>query len=163
MLTDDSRTALNGCYVKAVLNMRLLFGEPHQIGRVGDGMTRYWFSPGQRFGFIWWARLSVRRQVAGFAVAEALSVGECGYRLPCVDRAVQVHAFLNCRCVGKDRGVVGGANELIQQILRDDIDPCRVPPVYFRLASQALRVGREPRRIDPTVLQCFLEEQGHAS
>lgn len=147
-------------YLKDVLNVRLRFGEPQRI-RHGSGLTRYWFAPGQRFGVIWWARLSPRRQVAGFAVAEALTAGQAGYRVPCIGGIVQVHAYLNCRCAGKDRGVVGRADKLIRRIQEADIDPCRVPPAYYRLAGQAIRAGHDPRRIDRAQLLRFLEEQAH--
>lgn len=162
-MTNDPRTILSAVYVKGVVNVRLRFGEPQQIEHADDGLTRYAFAPGQRFGFLWWARLSVRRQVAGFAVAEALRPVEHGYHLPCLDRAVQVHAFLNCRCVGKDRGIVGLADELIRSIQQADIDPCIVPPAYFRVAGQALRAGHTPRRIVPAELHSFLKEQRHAA
>ena len=163
MMNDDSRTALNGCYVKAVLNVRLLFGAPHQIDarRRRDDPLLVLARPVLRVHLVG----ATVRAPAGRGIRRRRGAGsrQGGHRLPCVDRAVQVHAFLHCRCVGKQRGVVGRADELIRQIQRNDIDPCRVPPVYFRLASQAIRVGREPRRIDPTELQCFLKEQGHAS
>jgi hypothetical protein len=153
-------TVLNGCYVKGSLNVRLRFGEPGYVRRFDNGLTHYGFAPGQRFALMW-ARLSPRRQVAGFAVAEALELGRPGYHLPCIRPAVQVHAFLSCRCIGKDRGSVGRIDDLIRAIQQADIDPCIVPPVYYRLASQAIRVGREARRIDRTQLLCFLEDQHH--
>lgn len=161
-MSGDPPTILAGCYIQGVLNVRLRFGEPGRIERVRDGLTHYQFAPGAPFGFMWWARLSPRRQVAGFAVVEALAARQRGYRVPCVDCAVQVHAFLNCRCVGKDRGVVGRADALIRHIQQAEIDPCAVPTTYYRLASQALRVGREPRRLSRDELRCFLEDQAHA-
>jgi len=156
-------TVLNGCYVKGSLNVRLRFGEPRSVRRFGNGLTHYGFTSGQRFALMWWARLSPRRQVTGFAVAEALELGRSGYHLPCIEPAVQVHAFLTCRCMGKDRGIVGRVDELIRAIQQADIDPCIVPPVYYRLASQAIRVGREPRRIDRNQLLSFLEDKRHAN
>lgn len=93
-MVGNLHTVLSGCYVKGVLNVRLRFGEPQYIKHLRDGLTRYEFAPGQRFGFMWWARLSPRRQVAGFAVAEALRAGKPGYRIPCVQPAIQVHAYL---------------------------------------------------------------------
>jgi hypothetical protein len=158
----QQETALTCCYVRGRINVCLRFGEPSRR-QSGNGLTTYWFAPGRRFGITWWARVSPRRQVAGFAVAEALDAGHGGFRLPCVDRAVAVHAFLHCRCVGKDRGVVGRAVELIQNIHDAGVDPCIVPPVYYRFAGQALRVGRAPRTINPNELFAFLQEQNHAS
>ena len=160
-MENDLLTVLSGCYVKGALNVRLRFGNPRHVQHRGD-LVFYRFAPGQRFGYLWWARLSARRQVAGFAIAEALGLGQCGYGLPCVDHAVQVHAYLNCRCIGKDLGVVGHADELIDCIQQSGIDPCLVPPAYYRLASQALRVGHEPRRINRRELFCFLEDKAHA-
>lgn len=161
-MAGDPCTVLSGCYVKGVLNVRLRFGEPQHVEQLRDGLTHYTFMPGQRFGFMWWARLSPRRQVAGFAVAEALRAGEFGYRIPCVQPVVQVHAYLTCRCVGQDRGVVGRAEDLIREIQQAEIDPSHVPPVYYRLASQALRVRHEPRRLERHELDRFLEEQSDA-
>lgn len=154
-------TVLNGCYVKGSLNVRLRFGEPQHVQRFDNGLTHYSFTPGQRFALMWWARLSPRRQVAGFAVAESLGLEQFGYRLPCIRPAVQVHAFLTCRCTGKDRGIVGRADELIRSIKQADIDPCIVPPGYYRLASHAIRIGHAPRRIDRMQLYRFLKDQGH--
>lgn len=162
-MAGDPCTVLSGCYVKGVLNVRLRFGEPRDVEQVRNGLTHYTFLPGQRFGFMWWVRLSPRRQIAGFAVAEALRTGEPGYRIACVQPDVQVHAYLNCRCVGKDRGAVGRAEDLIRSIQEAGIDPCHVPPAYYRLASQALRVCHEPRRLDRHELARFLEEQAHAN
>lgn len=161
-MPGDPPTILAGYYVKGVLNVRLRFGEPRGMERGRDGLTHYRFAPGAPFGFMWWARLSPRRQVAGFAVVEALAAGQRGYRVPCVDRTVQVHAFLNCRCVGKDRGAVGRADELIRSIQQSDIDPCIVPAAYYRLASQALRVGHPPRQLDRDELFYFLREPNRA-
>ena len=158
---DTTWTILNGCYIKGSLTVRLRFGEPRQVRRFESGLTHYAFAAGQRFAVMWWARLSPRRQVAGFAVAEALEPGRSGYRLPCIRPAVQVHAFLSCRCIGKDRGIVGRAEELIRSIQQADIDPCIVPPVYYRLASQAIRLGHAPRRIDRAQLHQFLEDTRH--
>ncbi len=160
-MEDDPPTVLTCCYARGMLNVRLRFGEPQRVKHHGS-VTFYHFAPGQRFGYLWWCAYP-RRQVAGLAVAEALRVAQCGYRLPCVDRALHVHAFLSCRCIGNDRGIVGRADELIHSIEQSDIDPCLVPPVYYRLVSQALRVGHEPRRIDRDQLFSFMEEQSHAN
>lgn len=154
-------TVLKGCYVRGSLNVRLRFGEPRHVRHFDNGCTHYGFTPGQRFALMWWARLSPRRQVAGFAVAEALELGRFGHRLPCIQPAVQVHAFLTCRCTGNDRGIVGRIDELIRSIQQADIDPCVVPPVYYRLASQAIRVGHSPRQIDRNELLAFLEDTRH--
>ena len=157
----EPRTLFTACNAKGYLNVRLRFGDPQQVWRSDDGVTCYWFTPGQRFAVSWWARVSLRRQVAGFAVAEALRIGDAGYRLPCIQPAVGVHAFLLCRCRGDDRGVVGQADQMIREIQQADIDPCRVPPVYFRIASQALRVGRAPRQLDRDQLLHFLQDQSN--
>jgi len=154
-------TLFTACYAKDRLNVRLRFGNPQHILQSGDGVTCYWFTPGQRFAVSWWARISLRRQVAGFAVAEALRFGDSGHRLPCIRPAVCVHAYLTCRCRGDDRGIVGRADHMVRQIQQADIDPCRVPPVYFRIASQALRVSREPRRLHRDQLLHFLQDQSN--
>ena len=143
------------------LQVRLHFGQPRHIRRLDNGVTHYWFTAGQRFAVLWWARVSARRQFAAVAIAEALEVGQAGFLLPCIHPAVEVHAFLNCRCVGKDWGAVARADDLIHRIQHADIDPRRVPPIYYRLAGQALRVGHAPRRIDREQLATFLEEQSH--
>ena len=160
-MQDTIGTVLSGCYVRGSLNVRLRFGQPQYIRRFDNGLTHYGFAPGQRFALMWWARLSPRRQIAGFAVAEALEFGRAGHHLPCIRPAVEVHAFLCCRCTGKDRGIVGRADELVRSIQQADIDPCIVPPVYYRLASHAIRVGHAPRRLDRMQLYRFLEEQAH--
>jgi hypothetical protein len=160
-MTYADWTLLAACHVKDRFGVRLRFGRPVRLQRIDDGLTHYWFQPGQTFAIAWWARVSPRRQFAAFAVAESLPVGQAGLGLPCVHPAVRVHAFLNCRCVGKDRGAVGCADELVQRIQSADIDPFRVPPIYYRLAGQALRVGHAPRRIDREELVTFLEEQKH--
>ena len=157
----EPSTLFTACYAKGHLNVRLRFGDPQHVGWSGDGVTCYWFTPGQRFAVSWWARLSLRRQVAGFAVAEALRVGDSGYRLPCIQPAVGLHAFLTCRCRGDDRGIVARADKMVREIQQADIDPCRVPPVYFRIASQALRVGRTPRHLDRDQLLRFLQDQSN--
>lgn len=154
-------TVFTACYAKGQLNVRLRFGDAQHVWRSGDGVTCYWFTPGQRFAVSWWARVSPRRQVAGFAVAEALRIGDDGYRLPCIQPAVSVHAFLTCRCHGDDRGVVGRADQMVREIQQADIDPCRIPPIYYRNASQALRVGRAPRRLDRDQILHFLEDRSN--
>jgi hypothetical protein len=138
-------TQLTGRYVKRRLNVRLCFGESARSRRLAGGVQHYWFAPGQLLGVCWWARVSPRRQVAGFAVAEALVNGQTGHLLPCVRPAVRVHAFLCGRCVGDDRGVAGRAEQWVKLMRRAGVDPCRVPAAYWRLAGQALRVGRAPR------------------
>lgn len=147
-------TMLTGRYAKRRLNVRLCFGEPARSRRTGDGLRHYWFSPGQLLGVWWWSRLSPRRQVAGFAVAETLATGRSGHlilsaveRVPSVRPAVRVHLFLSGRCVGDDRGMAGRAERLVDGMRRVNVDPCHVPPAYWRLAGQALRVGRTPRRL----------------
>ena len=141
-------TRLTGVCGKKRLVIRLRFGEPLRTRRAGDGQTHYWFQPGHVFAVLWWARLSLRKQVACFGVLEAREPGEAGYRLPAIDRAVRVHTFLNARCVGKDRRAVDRAEALIRGMEREQIDPCRVRSAYFRAAGQSLRVGHEPRRLD---------------
>jgi len=161
------RTRLTGIYVRKRLVIRLRFGEPadiHWPSRAsGGGVTHYWFQPGQVFAVSWWARLSPRRQVACFAVVEALSAGEAGYHLPGITPAVHVRAFLNTRCVGRDRGVVDRADALILQLERAGIDPCEAPASYYRAAGQSLRVGREPRRLTREHLDRFLRSTCHAN
>ena len=154
-------TLFTACYAKRRLNVRLRFGNPQHVWWSGDGVTCYWFTPGQRFAVSWWARVSPRRQIAGFAVAEALRVGDSGYRLCCIQPAVRLHAYLTCRCRGDDRGVVGRADQMVRQIQQADIDPCRVPAVYFRIAGQALRVGLAPRQLDRDQLLRFLQDQSN--
>lgn len=164
-------TRLTGIYVRKRLIIRLRFGEPADIhwpsapGSSGGGgeVTLYWFRPNQVFAVSWWARLSSRRQVACFAVVEALSAGEVGYRLPGITPAVRVHAFLNTRCVGRNRGVVDRADALIRQLEREDIDPCEAPGSYYRAAGQSLRVGREPRRLTRENMDRFLGSACHAN
>lgn len=68
-------TLFTAGYAKGRLSMRLRFGDPQHVWHSGNGVTYYWFAPGQPFAVSWWARLSLRRQVAGFAVAEALRIG----------------------------------------------------------------------------------------
>jgi len=158
-----TRTRLTGIYVRKRLVIRLRFGEPADIQWLNHGVTHYWFQPGQVFAVSWWARLSPRRQVACFAVVEALSAGEAGYRLSGINPAVRVHTFLNTRCVGRDRGVVDRADALIRQLEREDIDPCEAPAAYYRAAGQSLRVGREPRRLTREHLDRFLRSTCHAN
>lgn len=155
-------TRLTGLYIKKQLVVRLRFGRPAYIRWLDGGVTHYWFRPGQIFSVVWWARLSPRKQVASFAVAEALRAGEHGHLLPGVRPAVRVHVFLNTRCVGKDRRVVDRAETLIRRIERDGIEPCDLPNAYYRAAGQSLRVGREPRRLDRDDLRRFLRSQVHA-
>lgn len=157
------RTRLTGIYVRKRLVIRLRFGEPTDIRWLNHGVTHYWFQPGQAFAVSWWARLSPRRQVACFAVVEALSAGEAGYHLPGITPAVHVHVFLNARCVGRDRGVVDRADALIRQLERSGIDPCEAPGSYYRAAGQSLRVGREPRRLTREHLDRFLRSTCHAN
>ena len=154
-------THLVAAYSENRVNVRLRFGEPLQMRPIGDSVTHYWFAAGQRFGVLWWVRHSPRKQFTAFAVAEALGPGQTGYRLPCITPAVHVHAFLHCRCIGKERGVVGRADELLRQLQQSSIDLCIVPPVYYRLVAQALRVGQQPRRLNRQSLIEFLQEQPH--
>lgn len=159
-------TCFTGLYVKKQLVVRLRFGEPADIrwpskGTSGGGGTRYWFTAGQVFGVAWWARLSPRKQIAGFAVVEALHAGESGsgnsvgYRLACIAPAVRVHTFLLTRAVGQDRGVVDAADTLIRDIERSGIEPARVPGAYYAAAGQSLRVKRTPRRLSVEDLSRF--------
>ncbi len=141
-MTYTDWTLLAACQVKDRFSIRLHFGSPTRMWRIDESLTHYWFQPGDTFAVSWWARVSPRRQFAAFAIAQALGPGHSGFRLPCIDPAVNVHAFLNCRCIGKDQGVVAGADEMIHWIEQDDIDPCCVPPIYYRLAAQALRGPR---------------------
>ena len=154
-------TLFTACYAKGCLNMRLRFGDSQHVWHSGDGVTCYWFMPGQRFAVSWWARLSLRRQVAGFALAEALRIGDTGYRLPCIQPAVGLHTYLTCRCRGDDRGIVGQVDQMLRQIQQADIDPCRVPSVYFRIAGQALRVRRATRKLDRDQMLRFLQDQSN--
>ena len=145
-------TQLTGRYAKRRLNVRLCFGEPARSRRTGGGVQHYWFAPGHLLGVCWWVRVSPRRQVAGFAVAEALAAGRSGHLLlgafdgrSCVRPAVRAHLFLCGRCVGDDRGAAGRAERMVDGMRRAGVDPCRVPPAYWRLAGRALRVGHTPR------------------
>lgn len=159
-------TQLTGRYVNRRLNVRLCFGEPVRSRRLAGGVQHYWFAPGQLLGVCWWARVSPRRQVAGFAVAETLAPGERGHLIlsagggpPCVRPAVRVHAFLCSRCVGDDRGVAGRAEQWVEQLRRAGVDPCRVPAAYWRLAGQALRVGRVPRPLSDREIENYRARQ----
>lgn len=162
-------TRLTGVYIKKQLVIRLRFGDPSKTEWLEHGITHYWFRPGQMFAVLWWARLSPRKQIAGFAVAEALRAGEQGYHLPGVFSGagtvpgVRVHAFLKTRCVGRDRGVVDRADALIRQLEREDIDPCEAPSAYYRAAGQSLRVGRAPRPLVRTGLDRYLRSVGHGN
>lgn len=161
-------TRLTGLYVKKRLVIRLRFGDPADIrwvsgGTSGGDVTHYWFTPGQVFGALWWARLSPRRQIACFAVVEALNIGDAGYRLPAITPAVRVHAFLNARPIGRDRRVVDDADALIRRIEFEGIEPAHVPTAYYRAAGQSLRVKREPRRLDHESLLRFERSGIHAN
>ena len=143
-MTHSDWTRLTACQVKDRFSVRLRFGSPVQVRRIDDGLTHYWFRADEAFAVLWWARVSPRRQFAAFAVAQARERGQSGFRLPCIDPAVNVHAFLNCRCIGKDRGVVDRADQLIGEIQQSRIDPCRVPLIYYRLAAQSLSPAKSP-------------------
>ena len=137
------------------LSVRLRFGCPvdHQAG--GNGATQYWFAPGQIFGCQWWARLSPRKHWACFAVVESLASSNVGYRVPNINPAVRIHAWLSGPCRHLDCGAVTQADSLIDQIESEHIDPSCVAAAYFRAAGQALRVGRRPRHLTHAHWQQF--------
>ena len=153
-MVEQTWTRLTGRHAKRRQNVRLCFGEPARAHRQTGGVQHYWFTPGQRLGVCWWARLSPRRQVAGFAVIQTLTSGQPGHLilgtvggLACIRPAVRVYLFLCGRCVGDDRGTAGRAEQLVEGMRRAGVDPCRVPSAYGRLAGQSLRIGRTPRRL----------------
>ncbi|MBI1374551.1 MAG: DUF2840 domain-containing protein [Phycisphaera sp.] len=144
MPTDRNElTRLTAFHARKRLLIRMRFGDPTRSRRLDSGVTHYWFMPGQLFAVMWWARLSPRKQVACFAIVEALRAGDVGYVLPCVQPAVAVHTYLNTRCVGKDRGVVALADELVTHIERQGVDPCDVAGSYYA-------TRRRPRRSPTT-------------
>lgn len=147
-MSRDAYTRLTACQVTGCVDVRLRFGGPACVRRLRGGVTHYWFTAGQVFGVVWWARLSPRKQFACFAVVETLDVGQSGHRLPCIHPAVRVHLFVSTRCVGNDRRVVDRAESLVQAIETLGLDPSCVASAYFRAAGQSLRVRREPRRLN---------------
>lgn len=156
-------TRLTACYAKNRVVVRLRFGRPGLIRWEAPNVTHYWFRPGELFGIVWWARLSPRRQIACFAVAEAIDIGQQGHVLPGIHPAVRVHAFLVARPVRDDRRAVDRADALIGRIERAGIEPEDVPASYYRAAGQSLRVGREPRKLERAALRRFRRSTCHAS
>ena len=146
-MSRDTYTRLTACRAAGRIDVRLRFGGPARTRRLRGGVTHYWFTAGQVFGVMWWARQSPRKQFACFAIVEALDIGQSGHRLPCIHPAVCVHLFVSTRCVGNDRRVVDRAESLVQAIENAGIDPCRVASACFHAAGQSLRVRREPRRL----------------
>lgn len=160
-MSRDTYTRLAAYQANGRFDVRLRFGGPAHVCRLRGGMTHHWFTTGQVFGVVWWARLSPRKQFANFAVVETLGVGQSGHRLPCIHPAVRVHLFVSTRCVGTDRRVVDRVESLVQEIERAGLDPCRVASAYFRAAGQSLRVRREPRRLNAESTSSPNRSQSH--
>lgn len=131
----------------------LRFG--HQAGeRIIDRRRRVVsFAPGSVFAFVRWQANDYGTVLSRIDIVRAVEPGETYQTLPCVRPGGDILLHVD----GWPK--VARVLQAIDAIDALDIDPCDVPPDYWRHVHNRMTARLEPRRYTPTRHTAFLKRR----